>query len=142
MTNTDMPKQIHQGKNVKRFREMMGLKQEALAYALGDEWTQKKISILESKETIEEDILAQVAAILKVTPEVIKNFSEDAAINYFNTFNDSSGAGAFFSSSNFHCNFNPIEKIVQLYDQKIELYERMLKEKNEMLERLINTNKT
>lgn len=141
MTNTDMPKQIHQGKNVKRLREMIGLKQEALAYALGDEWTQKKVSVLESKEVIEEDILAQVASILKVTPEVIKNFSEEAVINYFNTFNDSSGAGAFFSSNNFHCNFNPIEKIVQLYDEKIELYERMLREKNEMLEKLTSERK-
>ncbi|HEX5551646.1 MAG TPA: hypothetical protein VFX43_00265 [Chitinophagaceae bacterium] len=33
---------IHEGHNVKRFREMLGIKQEALAFDLGDDWTQKK----------------------------------------------------------------------------------------------------
>jgi hypothetical protein len=36
-----MEKTIHQGRNVKRFREMLGLK-EALAFELGDDWNQKK----------------------------------------------------------------------------------------------------
>jgi len=30
-----MEKTIHQGRNVKRFREMLGIKQEALAFELG-----------------------------------------------------------------------------------------------------------
>ncbi|PWB22347.1 transcriptional regulator, partial [Flavobacterium sp. HTF] len=30
-----MEQKIHQGKNVKRFREMLNIKQEALAYDLG-----------------------------------------------------------------------------------------------------------
>lgn len=37
---------------------------------------------------------------------------------------------------NPNCTFNPIDKIVQLYDEKIALYERMLKEKDEMMARL------
>lgn len=49
-----MEHQIHQGRNVKRFREMQGIKQEALAFDLGDEWNQKKISLLEQKEVIED----------------------------------------------------------------------------------------
>jgi hypothetical protein len=40
--NTETPNKIHQGRNVKRFREMLGIKQEALAYELGDDWNQKK----------------------------------------------------------------------------------------------------
>ncbi len=32
-----MEKKIHQGRNVKRFREMLGIKQEALAFDLGDD---------------------------------------------------------------------------------------------------------
>jgi transcriptional regulator with XRE-family HTH domain len=34
---------------LKRFREMLGIKQEALASALGDDWNQKKISLLKGK---------------------------------------------------------------------------------------------
>ena len=49
-TNT---KQIHEGRNVKRFREMLGIKQDALAADLGDDWNQQKVSLLEQKETIE-----------------------------------------------------------------------------------------
>jgi transcriptional regulator with XRE-family HTH domain len=71
---TEKPNQIHQGRNIKRFREMLGLKQEALAYALGEEWSQKRVSLLEQKEVIEDDLLNQVAAILKVPVEAIKNF--------------------------------------------------------------------
>ena len=45
-----MEKTIHQGRNVKRFREMLGIKQEAMAFDLGDDWSQRKISMLEQKE--------------------------------------------------------------------------------------------
>lgn len=37
-TTTDMNKTIHQGRNVKRFREMLGIKQEGLAVELGEDW--------------------------------------------------------------------------------------------------------
>ena len=76
-----MEKTIHQGKNVKRFREMLGIKQEGLALELGDDWNQRKISILEQKEVIEPELLEQVAKVLKVPVEAIKNFDEEKAIN-------------------------------------------------------------
>lgn len=107
---------------------MLGIKQEGLALELGDDWNQRKISLLEQKEVIEPELLDQVAKFLKVPVEAIKNFDEEAAVSYINTFHDSS-KGDF----NYHCTFNPIDKIVQLYDEKVELYERMLKEKNDLL---------
>ncbi|AQX00104.1 helix-turn-helix domain-containing protein [Elizabethkingia anophelis] len=136
MIHTDMPnKKIHQGRNIKRFREMLGIKQDALAYELGDDWNQKKISLLEQKESVEKDILEQVAKILKVPTEAIENFDEDSVINIIsNTFNEGSIANA--TAENIQCTFNPIDKIVVLYDEKIALYERMLKEKDDMMARL------
>ncbi|WET50267.1 helix-turn-helix transcriptional regulator [Chryseobacterium indologenes] len=129
MTYTDMQnKKIHQGRNIKRFREMLGIKQEALAFELGDDWNQKKISLLEQKETVESDILAQVAKILKVPAEAIENFDEEQAVNVIsNTFtsNDTSTLNAV----NIHPTFNPIDKMV-------ELYERMLEQQKEMIEKL------
>ncbi|GAA4321049.1 helix-turn-helix transcriptional regulator [Mucilaginibacter gynuensis] len=107
---------------------MLGLKQEALAIELGEEWSQKRVSLLEAKETIEDDILAQVAAILKVPVEAIKNFDEEKAI--YNIQNNYDNA-----AHNINYNFNPIEKIVQLYDEKVALLERLLqseREKNEL----------
>lgn len=136
MSYTDMQnKKIHQGRNIKRFREMLGIKQEALAFEMGNDWNQKKISLLEQKETVESDILAQVAQILKVPAEAIENFDEEQAINIIaNTFNDE----AFIGNSGGTYQINPIEKIVQLHEEKIALYERMLKEKDEIMNRLEN----
>jgi transcriptional regulator with XRE-family HTH domain len=139
---TDSSKNIHQGRNVKRFREMLGLKQEALALALGDDWSQKRVSLLEGKELIEEDILAQVAAILKVPIEAIKNLDEDKAVNIIaNTFTDfKDNASAI--NNNCSLNFNPIEKWLEVIEENKKLYERLLaseREKVEMLKGNINS---
>ena len=136
MIDTDMQnKKIHQGRNIKRFREMLGIKQEALAFELGEDWNQKNISLLEQKETVESDILAKVANILKVPAEAIENFDEKQAISIIsNTASfDNCQQPAFF---NFQPTFNQLDKIVELYDEKIALYERMLKEKDDMFVRL------
>ena len=137
MIHTDMPnKKIHQGRNIKRFREMLGIKQDALAYELGEDWNQKKISLLEQKESVEKDILEQVAKILKVPTEAIENFDEEQVVNIIsNTVNNSDNASGN-SLYNYYPSFNPIDKVVELYDEKIALYERMLKEKDEMMARL------
>lgn len=132
-TTNDMPKTIHQGRNIKRFREMLGLKQDALASELGDDWNQKKVSLLESKETIEPDILEQVAEVLKVPAEAIKNFDEERAINIIsNTFHDTQGL------INYNPTFknNNVDKLMQLHEEKIALYEKMLKEKDKMMQKL------
>jgi hypothetical protein len=49
---------------------MLHVKQEALAISLGDYWNQKKISRLEERETIEEELLKQVADALQVPPKL------------------------------------------------------------------------
>jgi len=130
-----MEKKIHQGRNVKRFMEMLGIKQDALAFDLGEEWNQKKISVLEQKEVIEDHLLKAISNVLKIPVEAFQNFDEEQAVNVIaNTFtsNDESTLNAI----NPYCSFNPIDKVVQLYDEKITLYERMLKEKDEMMARL------
>ncbi|MDQ8748508.1 helix-turn-helix transcriptional regulator [Elizabethkingia miricola] len=129
MTHSDAPhKKIHQGRNIKRFREMLGIKQEALAFELGDDWNQKKVSLLEQKETVEMNILAQVAKILKVPAEAIENFDEEQAVNIIsNTASfDNCQQPAFFNNQP---TFNPIDKMV-------ELYERMLLQQKEMIDKL------
>lgn len=126
-------KKIHQGRNIKRFREMLGIKQEALAFDLGEDWNQKKISLLEQKETLEEDILERISQILKVPVEAIENMDDEQAINIIaNTFDN----GAILNGINYNPSFHPIDKVLQLHEEKIALYERMLKEKDEMMARL------
>jgi transcriptional regulator with XRE-family HTH domain len=128
-----MEQKIHQGRNVKRFREMLGIKQEALAFDLGNDWNQKKISMLEQKDVIEDDMLRQISNALKIPVEAFQNFDEEQAINIIsNTFHDTQGLINY--SPTF--NNNPIDKLIQLHEEKIALYERMLKEKDEMMARL------
>ena len=123
-------KTIHEGRNVKRFREMLGMKQDALASALGEDWNQKKISLLEAKESIEAPILEDVAKALKVPVDAIKNFDEEAAINIIgNTVTNHDNASVF----NYYPTFNPFEKMVELYERLLALE----REKNALLEKLL-----
>jgi len=124
-----MEKKIHQGKNITRFRQMLGMKQDALASIMGEDWTQIKISRLETKEEIEPAILEEVSNAMKIPADAIKNFDEDSAINIIsNTVNNSDSAtgNSLFS---YQPTFNPIDKIV-------EILERTIKEKDEEIARL------
>ncbi len=114
---------------------MLGIKQEALAYELGEDWNQKKISLLEQKEEIEASLLFQIAEALKLPVEVFRNFDEEQAVNIIsNTFNIEKDA--YVGNSKPIFNINPLEEIKKLHEEKIALYERMLKKKDEMMARL------
>ncbi|RXK86761.1 helix-turn-helix domain-containing protein [Filimonas effusa] len=134
MSNTNQP---HHGKNFKRMREILGIKQEAVALELGEDWDQKKVSRLEEKEIIPDDLMEEIAKILKVPADAIKNFDEEKTINFIsNTFHDSLN-GSAVASTLYNCSFNPIDKLVEVYDA-------LLKEKDEkaaLLERLLNEKK-
>ena len=136
-----MPKIIHQGRNVKRFREMLGIKQEALAFELGDDWNQKKISLLEQKEVIEPALVQQIADVLKVPADAIKSFDEEQAVNIIsNTFNDH----AILNGVNYNPTFNPIDKLVDALEENKKLYGALLKEKEEkitLLEKMLGERK-
>jgi len=138
--STATTKKIHEGRNVKRFREMLGIKQDALAADLGDDWNQQKVSLLEQKETIDPALLQQISSALKIPAEAIQNFDEDSAINIIaNTITNNDNGAVVNNYPTFH----PIDKLVQLHEEKIALYERMLKEKDEMmakLEKLVDKN--
>ena len=126
---------IHQGQNIKRFREMLNIKQEVLAHELGHDWTQKKVSLLEAKEVVEQGILEQVAKVLKVPVEAIENFDEEKAVNVISsTFNDNSAV------INKNPVFNSNDKLVEALAENKKLYAALLKEKDEkiaLLEKLL-----
>lgn len=131
-TNTTAPSpKVHHGRNIKRLREMLGVKQELIANELN--MTQQAISKLEQKEQIDDEILDRVSKVLNIPLDAIKNLSDEATTNYINTFYDNQGNG-FFANN---VTFNPIDKIV-------DLYERLLaaeKEKVAILEKLLEGKK-
>lgn len=125
---------IHHGHNVKRFREMLDMKQEALAMELGNGWSQKRISLLEAKEVLDSEIISQVATALKIPENAIKNFNEESAINFIsNTFSDfkdnSSGINVNCTST-----FNAIDRLMESIEENRKLYERLLQSEQEKIE--------
>ena len=98
---------------------MLGIKQDALAADLGDDWNQQKISLLEQKETIDPGLVQQISAVLKIPVEAIQNFDEEQAINIIsnNTFDNCAQPASIFYNSTI----NPLEKLVQLHEEKIAL---------------------
>lgn len=114
-TDTLMMPKVHHGKNIKRFREILGVKQETMAFEL--KMTQQAISKLEQKEEIEDDTLNKIADVLKIPVEAIKNMTDEAAVNIVaNTFHDDSAL-----NNNYKCSFNPLDKIVELYERMLEM---------------------
>lgn len=124
---------MHLGRKISRIRELKGMKQETLASVMGV--SQQAISKLEQSEHVDDDRLEEVSKALGVSAEAIKNFNEDAALNIIsNTFSDFKDNA--IANAN-HCTFNPIEKIVELYESKIALYERLIKEKEAFIEKML-----
>jgi len=130
-------KPSHIGQKISRIRELRDMKQEALAQALG--LSQQAVSNIENSENVDEERLADVAKALGVTVEALKNFSEESVFNYFNTFNDTNNTGAFNFGTN-NCTFNPLDKLIEAYEENKKLYERLVqaeKEKVEYLEKIL-----
>lgn len=133
METSAKPSNTHIGRKISRIRELRGIKQEHLASEMGV--SQQTVSRMEQSETIEDDLLEKVAGVLGVSAEAIKNYSDEAVIyNIQNNYEGSSNQGAQSSYSTF--NFNPIDKLIELFEENKKLYERLLlaeKEKNEFL---------
>ncbi len=121
----------HHGRNIKRFREWFDIKQETLASEL--KWSQQKVSLLEQKEEIEDNVLEEVAKILKVPAKAIKNLNDEKALNIIsNTFNDHSVLNGIL----YNPTFNPLDKYVEQVEENKRLYERLISEKETMIEEL------
>ena len=129
MSTATKPKHI--GRNISRMRELRGMKQEALAQAIGT--NQQAISGIESSETVDPAKLKEIAKALGVTVEAIENFSEESVFNFFNNFYDNSANHGQVNGPFNSCNFNPLDKVVELYERLV-LAER---EKAEYLEKLL-----
>ncbi|GAA3776465.1 helix-turn-helix transcriptional regulator [Flavobacterium ginsengiterrae] len=133
MTTTAKPKHI--GRNISRIRELRGMKQEALAFAIGV--TQQTVSNIEGSESIEEEKLNAIAEVLGVSAEALKNYSDEAVFNIIgNTVNNHDNAALF----QYQPTFNPFDKLIESYDENKKLYERLVqseKDKIEYLEKLL-----
>tara|TARA_R110002020_G_scaffold185364_2_gene382932 strand:- start:11708 stop:12103 length:396 start_codon:yes stop_codon:yes gene_type:complete len=130
---TTATKPNHIGRKIARIRELRGMKQETLAQELGI--SQQSISHIEQSETLDDAKLEEVAKVLGVTKEGIENFNEETVLNVIsNTFN--SNDSSTLNAINVQPSFNPIDKVVELYERlvqaekdKVTYLEELLKKK-------------
>ena len=117
---------VHLGENIRRICELKGIKQEALAEKM--EVSQAAISKLFATPNIDDEKLEFIAGKIGVSVNAIKNFDADALMLFIenvNAHDHSTGCVARIEIYNNH----PVEDIK-------ELYERLLKNKDEEIARL------
>lgn len=125
-----MKKSVRIGPNIKFLRNLKGLKQEAVAIELGI--SQAEYSLIENSDAVDDQIIFQIAQIINVTPEIIKEFNENQA--FYSIENKVENTTITENAHGIHQVFSPVEKVV-------ELYERLLaseKEKIEILKSKLN----
>ncbi len=125
----------HIGRNISRIRELRNMKQEALAQAIGT--TQQSISIIEGSESVDDEKLKTIAQALGVPVEVIRNFSEEAVFNIIGNSYDNGSS----SINHNNCTFNPLDKLIESYEENKKLYQQLIqseKEKVALLEKLLD----
>ena len=109
---------VHLGNNVRRIREIVGVKQFELAEKCN--WSQQLMSKLENNEFIDHEHLEIIAKNLGVTPEFIKNFKEERAVYNIvtsNTFQENTTAAGLNYQPVF--NLNSAENLSELIEKFI-----------------------
>lgn len=115
------------GNKVKRIRELKNYSQKYLADRM--DISQAAYSKLESGETkISDEKLSQIAEILEVKPEDIREFDSQ---KYFNSFNNVTGD----KNGSFIIEIEDTELIKKLYEDKISLMEELMSQQKKELEK-------
>jgi len=79
-----IPHTVHHGRNIRRLREILNIKQDTVAAEL--QISQQAMSKLEQKDVIDDDVLERVSRVLNIPVNVVKNFSEESAVNIIQYF--------------------------------------------------------
>ena len=124
---------VHYGQNLKRLREILGIKQNSFAKGMGSGWNQKKISVLETKEYIKDNLLEKAARVLKITVDTIKKFDEEKIL--FNIQNDYLGIlnNEAKKEQDHQLISHQLDRVIKFIEEIKYVYADLLIEKNEKL---------
>lgn len=121
-------KEVHHGRNIRLARLLKDIKQEELAKKM--HLTSEEVTRHEGTEEIDDKLLNQFAKALDVPIEFLKTIEDSSKTIVFEsiTNNDNAGANAnmgYADTRNDRATYqNPLDKVT-------ELYERLLKEKDD-----------
>jgi transcriptional regulator with XRE-family HTH domain len=114
-------KKPHVGRNIQTIRFIRGKSQMELGVELEERlhrpFSQQLISDIESRQEIEdEELLRQIAEILKVTPEALENLDLNSAINVIgSSFKDQAMQPI---QSTINQTINPLDKLIELFERE------------------------
>jgi transcriptional regulator with XRE-family HTH domain len=148
--SSEQPKRIHQGRNVRRYRLLLQLKQESLVERLGKNWHLRKLSTVENSETIEPEMLEELARALGVPVQLLETTNDEnvmVSIQNFTDFKDDaqvSGAQGTSQTAELNHNYHDASKEIQELKQNLEkameekdkLYRELLAEKDSKIKLL------
>jgi transcriptional regulator with XRE-family HTH domain len=112
---------MHIGNNIKRIREIQGIKQEALGQLCKSKYSQQRISDFENMVAFDEPLLKELADALGVTPDFVKSFKDENVIyniQHSHTFNDQSTNSSQHTQPTF--NSDGSDKLLALLEKFIE----------------------
>lgn len=131
------PKNI--GRTISWIRLLRVMKKEDLALAMGIKL--QTVIQIENSKSVEEWLLLKVAEALGVSVEGIKNFSEDAVIDYISSKIGPEDNVDMAAIAGVNPHFAVLDKLVHSYEENKRLYERLLdseKEKVGYMEKLLD----
>ena len=112
-------KQVHEGRNVKRFREFRGMQLSSLAQAL--DISLEELYAIEQTAVLDEAILRRIGIALNISIDTLRSMEEEAPPVKPIVDGETGRHGCLP-----HCSCSRQEKI-------IELYERLLRDKEAMI---------
>ena len=131
------PQNVDQGNNVAAFRRFRGYNQKELAAKL--KISQQEMSNLERMKIVPEDKLMQIAQVLNIDIDILKNFTTDCKITIINenevTANDTAvvelGNGTNENTNNYYA-----DKALETQQQFVEYLKGEIKELKDEIDRL------
>lgn len=103
------------GNKIGRMREILGIKQEYMALALGV--NQQRISRMEKMKNVDPNTVMKIAKIFGVSVEAIENFNEELVIDYMKSMTK-------HHVNNFHASCNcseTLQKVIDLYEKMLQI---------------------
>ncbi|HET8572416.1 MAG TPA: helix-turn-helix transcriptional regulator [Edaphocola sp.] len=114
---------MHVGHNIARLRNYRGIKQEDMANRL--HMSQQNYSLIEKAGKVKDDVLQKIATELEYDAEFIKALPDTPHV-----YSSHQSGGNVINYE-----FNPIEKIIELYERLLQTE----KEKNALQDELLKT---
>ncbi len=107
---------VFMGRKIERLRTLVGLSQSEFGHRIGG-ISKQAVSKLEQSPKISSEKLEKVAEALGFTPEAVQHFTEDILVFFIENMHDQATAYNY----NFQCTYNPLDKVVELYERLLQI---------------------